>query len=192
MGPDDRACDHGSPCVLKIETYQSLSDLKDHFGPRKFGVICQKLLALALRQCGYEHVVEREVQGVDIDARKIGVVQYAIEVKTTQDAHVVLGIKDFDALDSRVVDGYPPVIAVLRFSALGDWVAVHAETLLPGRHLVAGLTPHRISTLEAEVNTSFDAVVQELTPQVLEDGIRVLDALLRPPTAKRSGVTAQK
>jgi predicted RecB family endonuclease len=176
---------------MKIETYRRLIELREQFGPRKFGRICQKLLALALRMNSYDHVVEREIQGVDIDASKSGGTQYAIEVKTTTGAYVQLVAKDFEALESRGVDGYIPVIAVLRFSALGDWVAVDAKKLVPGRHFVDLLTPHRIKSLEDDVNESFESMVNLHVPQILRDGPKFLDVMIREqlPPAKAKKVS---
>jgi hypothetical protein len=135
--------------------------------------------------------VEREIQGVDIDASKAGQPQYTIEVKTTTDAYVQLGVKDFDGLNSRAVDGYLPVIAVLRFSALGDWVAVDAKKLVPGRHLVDLLGPYRIKNLEVEVNGSFEEVVRQHVPRILRDGPKFLDALIRE-SAPATDVSASR
>ena len=53
---------------MKTATYLRLCRLHAAHGPRIFGKVCQKLVALAFQEGGCSHVVERGVQGVDIDA----------------------------------------------------------------------------------------------------------------------------
>ena len=48
--------------------YTPLLDLHARWGPQEFGKIAQKFLAIAFRYAGYQRIVERGVQGVDVDA----------------------------------------------------------------------------------------------------------------------------
>lgn len=69
---------------MKTETYDKLKKLYDKYNAQEFGKICQKLLALSFCNAGYGHIVERGVQGVDVDAVKENGERYAIEVKTSK------------------------------------------------------------------------------------------------------------
>lgn len=164
---------------MRIETYRNLAELRTLLGPRKFGRICQKLVALGLRELGYTHVIEREIQGVDLDVSKAGGAQYAIEVKTTSEPYVSFATKDFEGLDQRSTDGYLPVLAVLRFSTLGNWLTVDARRFAPGRYLVDSLLAFRIEDLEEDVNSSFENVVRVHGPRILIDGPKFLDPLIK-------------
>ena len=68
---------------MKTETYEQLKNLHDNYGPQEFGKLCQKFLAVAFQMAGYSHIVERGVQGVDVDAAGEKGEKYAVEVKTT-------------------------------------------------------------------------------------------------------------
>jgi len=167
------------PYPVKVETYNWLTALCDRFQDRKLGRICQKLLALALRSAGYDHVVEREVQGVDVDAARLGGPRYAIEVKTTKKAVIVLGEKDFVSLKQRRADGYELVIAILRLSPISDWLAVDATRLSRGSYQIERLTAYSLKELQGEIRASFGEVVARFAPHVLEEGPSYLDAELR-------------
>ena len=135
---------------MNIDSYNRLCRISERFQPRKFGRICQKLLALALRSAGYDHVVEREVQGVDVDAARIGGPRYSIEVKTTKGPTIALSAKDFECLRQRLADNYLTVIAVLRLSPLGDWIAIDSTKVRPGSYLIDKLSAYSIRHLESE------------------------------------------
>lgn len=57
---------------MKMETLNFLNKLQKKFGVKgrpsgPFGKIVQKLLALSFHEIGFTDIVERAVQGVDID-----------------------------------------------------------------------------------------------------------------------------
>src|SRR5262245_8749391 len=100
---------------MSVRVYDYLTQVRDGFGPRECGKICQKLLAISFRMAGCNHVVERGVQGVDVDACSPDGEKYTIEVKTTVNNQVALQPKDVEGLcQRRHQDGYQPVLAVLR------------------------------------------------------------------------------
>ena len=69
---------------MNTSTFQRLQQIRHKFGPGIFGKIAQKLLALTFYEAGFCHVVERGVQGVDIDAATEDAIRYTLEVKTTE------------------------------------------------------------------------------------------------------------
>ena len=95
----------GSKNRTHIETMEAaafllLKQLQQSSIGSDFGKICQSLLALALRENGFDHVVNRLVEGVDIDAAgDLG--QFAIEVKTTESREVLIGDKDLKGWKNR-------------------------------------------------------------------------------------------
>lgn len=163
---------------MNTRTYELLKILHRRHGPRRFGKLCQKLLAIALSSAGYERIVEREVQGVDVDAGGANGAKYAIEVKTTKGEHVRFEEKDLEGLKRRAQDGYSPVLAVLRLRVLADWVFAKADDLSPGSIHVATLRAHRLPELENAVSDCFDRVLQEHFDGVLRDAQKYLNHVL--------------
>jgi hypothetical protein len=147
-------------------------------GAREFGKICQKFLAVAYRLAGFSHVVERGVQGVDVDAGD-GWERYATEVKTTQKASVHYRQKDVDGLSGRAADGYIPLLGVLRLASLSGWYLARAEPLRPGVLLIDSLRPHRHRDLEGRLQPFFDEAVSAHFQGTLMDSQAYLDGVLR-------------
>ena len=74
---------------MKVETLELLQKLQKKFGIKgtpsgPFGKIVQKLLALSFHDMGFANIVERGVQGVDIDITSESNQKFAFEVKTTE------------------------------------------------------------------------------------------------------------
>ncbi len=146
-------------------------------GPRQFGKICQKLLAVAFRAGGCDHLVERGVQGVDIDAAWGGI-KYTTEVKTTTTAAIHLAAKDITGLRSRQADGYHPLLGVLRLAPLADWLVADAATLRVGTLPVDLLRPYRLRDLELQLQPLFDGVLEAHFEPTLRAGQYYLDQTL--------------
>jgi hypothetical protein len=151
--------------------------LHDRFGPREFGKLCQKFLAITYRRAGFTHVVERGVQGVDVDAAG-GQTKYATEVKTTINAAIVFHAKDVAGLTARRADGYLPLLGVLRVSPLSDWLLADAEHLAPGRLAIDKLRPYRLHDLEDHLRPLFAEVVEQHAETALAGAQAYLDAVL--------------
>jgi hypothetical protein len=145
---------------VNTATYLNLCRLHARHGPREFGKICQKFVALAFRQGGCNHVVERSVQGVDVDAAW-GEKKYTIEIKTTTKRHVLYQRKDANALALREQDGYCPVLGVLPLRALAVWYLVDAHRIQPGAHEINSLRPFRCDKLESCLKSHFDGIVAD-------------------------------
>jgi hypothetical protein len=159
-------------------TYRRLRMLHDRHKAREFGKICQKLLAMTYRLAGFRHVVERGVQGVDVDAGD-GEERYATEVKTTQKTSVPFQQKDADGLSGRATDGYVPLLGVLRLAPLSDWYLAHAEALRPGVLLIESLRLYRFKDLERRLQPCFNQVVASHFEGVLTGSQAYLDRILR-------------
>jgi hypothetical protein len=164
--------------AMKTTTYRGLCALHDRHGPREFGKICQKLLALAFRAGGCPHVVERGVQGVDIDAVWAGT-KYTVEIKTTRQSAIHLLPKDVLGLASRSRDGYRPLLGVLRLSPLADWLLADAGCLQAGELAIDALRPHRSECLERRLRPLFDDVLAAHAGNTLRESQRYLDRILR-------------
>ena len=156
---------------MNTSTFQRLQQIRDKFGPGIFGKIAQKLLALTFYEAGFPHVVERGVQGADIDAAR-DVVKYTLEVKTTEGQTVPISEENINALKDRVKDGYTPVLAVLRMQMFEDWLfaAVPLNRLQPGSVALSRLRSYRLSSLEASIRPEFERIVNEHWSSVLARG----------------------
>lgn len=159
-------------------TFDRLHALRARHGPREFGKICQKLLALAFRAGGCGHVVERGVQGVDIDAAWAEE-KYAAEVKTTSERRVLLGAKDVLGLANRRADGYRPLLAVLRLSTLSDWLFADATRLAAGYYDIELLRPRRQLALEQRLRPHFECMLERHFVGALRGAQTYLDGVLQ-------------
>ena len=165
---------------MNIDTFQRLQQIKDKFGPGIFGKIAQKLLALAFYEAGYDHIVERGVQGVDIDVANNDAIRYAVEVKTTEGGSVPISEENINALKDRAKDGYAPVLAVLRMKMFEDWLfaAVPMKWLRPGSIVLSRLRSYRLVSLETSICPKFEEVVNAHWSNVLARGENYLIQVL--------------
>lgn len=165
---------------MTVETFERLVHLRDRYR-LEFGKLCQKLLALAFHEAGYEIMVERGVQGVDIDVASQRE-RYAVEVKTTEGEAVAFERKDADGLAARRQDGYQPVLAILQVKLFADWMFVNADRLAPRQWPVEGLRARRLHALEQRVGPRFDDAVAAHAAGALDGGQAYLDAILKNAT----------
>jgi hypothetical protein len=134
-------------------------------------------LAVTYRHAGFIHVIERGVQGVDIDAAD-GKEKYSTEVKTTANHAIFFQRKDVVGLRSRKCDGYRPLLAALRLSPLSDWLLADAEHIEPGLFQLERLRPYRHCDLEDRIRPFFAAVVEEHADATLTGAQSYLDRVL--------------
>jgi hypothetical protein len=174
---------------MEPQSFLLLGRLQQSAFSSDFGKICQSLLALTLHQNGFPHVVNRLVEGVDIDASgDLG--RFAIEVKTTEGREVLVGEKELKGWKERSQDRYLPVLAVLRISLLSEWTLCDASDLPKGTHRIQRLRLHEIDALTDVVTGAFDAVVFSHVPDLLNlTGRSPLDHLRL--LLEKSGVEAQ-
>lgn len=157
---------------VNVKTFQHLQQIRDKFGPGIFGKIIQKLLALAFYEIGSQHVVERGVQGVDIDVVITEAQKYTFEVKTTEGEGTLISKENIDDLRDRQKDGYRPVLAVLRIQLFEDWIfaSVPLSHLHPGTVPLSRLRAYRLKELEISLYPIFERVVDQHFSSVLERG----------------------
>lgn len=179
---------------MKIETLKLLQELQKKFGVRgspsgSFGKIVQKLLALSFHEIGFSNVVERGVQGADIDITGTSNQKFTFEVKTTEKLSISLSSDNVDALRDRIKDGYLPVIAVLRLSPLEDWIfaKIQIDEVPIGAVLIESLRRYRMKDLESQLSTIFDKVVQKHFDGIMKKGEQYLKEQL-----KQAGITAKE
>ncbi|MFO7773250.1 MAG: hypothetical protein R6V59_04840 [Dehalococcoidia bacterium] len=165
---------------MKVDTYQRLKQIRAKFGPGIFGKIAQKLLALALYEAGFFDIVEREVQGADIDAANMMGKKYALEVKTTDGESIPISRENIEALKDRTKDGYLPVIAAVRIQMFEDWVFANIPlgNLRPGSLPLSRLRAYRIKDIETSVCPAFEVVVSQHFSGTLARGEEYLRQVL--------------
>lgn len=164
--------------ILDVVTFCCLRQIRGKFGPEVFGKITQKLLALAFCEAGF-HVVEREVQGVDIDAAA-GDKKYALEVKTAEGESIPISRENIGALQDRAKDGYTPLVAALRIQMFEDWMfaGIPLRRLQPGSIKFSQLRSYRTGELENLICPIFEQVVNQHSSSVLTKGERYLNEVL--------------
>jgi hypothetical protein len=165
---------------MKVDTFQHLQQIRAKFGPGIFGKIAQKLLALALYEAGFLDIVEREVQGADIDATDVMGKKYTLEVKTTDGQTIPISLENIEALRDRSKDGYLPVIAAVRIQMFEDWVFANIplDSLRPGPLPLGRLRAYRIRDVETYVCPAFEVVVNRHFSGVLAGGEHYLGQVL--------------
>lgn len=161
-------------------TLSRLRELRKRYGAGVFGKIAQKLLALSFCRMGFTHVVERTVEGVDIDIAREGQDKFALEVKTTEVQSFRLDEGNVHALRDRARDGYLPVIAALRLAVFEKWILaqVPLDELCAGNILVDVLRAYRMKELEASLGPAFADVVEEHSQGTLDGGLQYLSEQL--------------
>lgn len=166
---------------MKIQTLNRLRQLRDKFRPGQFGKIAQKLLALSFREIGYTHIVERGVQGVDIDIREEGGKKFGLEVKTTDELSISLSADNIQALHDRAKDGYSCVVAVLRLAVFEKWILakVPLAELSAGQIPIDSLRGYRMRDLENELTPAFERVVEQHFHETLSHGEHYLKEQLK-------------
>lgn len=164
---------------MKTEVYDRLKKLHEKYGPQEFGKLCQKFLAIGFRMGGYTHIVERGVQGVDVDAAREEGEKYTVEVKTTVAQSVNFEQKDADGLQKRKEDGYQPVLAVLRLDRFSNWIFAKADEIHSGSLFIGSLRPYRLLELEKNICPLFDEAVTEHFDGAMREAQRYLDDILR-------------
>lgn len=164
---------------MKTETYERLKGLYDKYGPQEFGKLCQKFLAIAFKIAKYPHIVERGVQGVDVDAAGESGDKYAIEVKTTVKKSINFEQKDVDGLQKRREDGYQPVLAILRLNRFSDWIFVQADKIKAGSIYIDSLRVYRLHKLEECICLLFDEAIKEYSDGTMLEAQKYLDDILR-------------
>jgi len=161
--------------------------------PREFGKICQILLAICFCRLGFRRVVERSVQGVDIDiSDHLTFPNFSIEVKTTLNNTVQIGQKDIKGLEIKAKDGYETAFAVLRLGLLSDWIIAKAKGILAGEILIGRFETRVIRGLQNEVNGEFPHVVGDYANEILRKRTTQVQAYLQKCLANEKQKAVRK
>lgn len=165
---------------MKIDTFECLEKIRNKFGPGIFGKIVQKLLALTFCDAGFLYMVERGVQGVDIDVTSPDGMRYAVEVKTTDADRITISQDNIEALKDRTHDGYIPLIAALRMQPFEDWIlaSIPIARLQRGTHLLSRLRAYRVKDIESLICPAFEAATKKHSLGVLNRGEDYLREIL--------------
>ena len=171
---------------MRIETLKHLRKLQEKYGVKgkpsgSFGKIVQKLLALSFHELSFINIVERSVQGADIDVTDSRNQKFTFEVKTTEGLSISLTPDNVDALGDRTKDGYSPIIAVLRLAPLEDWILaeIPIDEIPKGEVLIESLERYRMKDIEARLPSVFDKVVQRHFSEILKKGEAYLKEQLK-------------
>ena len=165
---------------MKVQTLWYLQKLRKKYGPGPFGKIAQKLLALSFREIGYTHIIERSIEGVDIDIAGEDSQKFALEVKTTDGLSISLSSDNIQNLRDRVRDGYSPVIAALRLAVFEDWILANipVHELSAGHVLIDRLRAYRMRDMENLLCPAFEQVVEKHFEGTLKGSQRYLSEQL--------------
>lgn len=147
---------------MNPHTYELLTELRERTG-REYGKLVQKLLAIAFLESGVDELVDRCVQGIDLEL-KTGGRHIALEVKTTETAQVTLGRKDLEGLERQRKQGAEPYVAFLGGGLLDEWIFAryHPGELPAGKKIGAfRLRAYRDRELEGRIQSLFEAAVAQ-------------------------------
>ena len=142
-------------------TRSSLNHLADET-EKEYGKLVQKLLALALLEAGANALIERSIQGIDLEFDLAGQT-YGLEVKTSTSQAVRLSAKDVSGLDRLVEQGMEVRLAVLLGGPLEDWIMAgyYPKEFAPGKDYTSfRLRPYRDPELEVRIARPFAEVVE--------------------------------
>lgn len=166
---------------MKHEVHRRLTDLASA-SDKEYGKLVQKLLAIAFCEAGATRVVERSIQGIDLEVTTSDGRNIALEVKTAQDEALSFGKKDLDGLARQAEDGLEPYFAVLGSKLLDEWIIARyfEDEIEPARkYRLTQLRPYRDTGLEDSIRAEFDDAVIKYSglPDANRQG--ALDEVLR-------------
>jgi hypothetical protein len=146
---------------MKHEVYRRLSELSEA-SDKEYGKLVQKLLAIAFCKAGAIRLIERSIQGIDLEITLPDERQIAVEVKTAQDQTVKFGVLGSDLLDEWILARY------------------HVGEIRPNQqYRLTQLRAYRDTELENQIRQHFEEAVVEYTnlPETNRQG--ALDEVLR-------------
>lgn len=160
-------------------TRSSLDHLA-HETDKEYGKLVQKLLALALLEAGATALIERSIQGIDLEFELAGQ-PYGLEVKTSTSQAVRLSAKDVSGLDRLVEQGMEVRLAVLLSGPLEDWImaSYYPKEFTSGKDYTSfRLRPYRDPKLEERIAAPFAEVVERHLQTAMTQGQGGLDRVL--------------
>lgn len=165
------------------ETLRALSAEKG----KEYGKLVQKLLAIAFLESGADALIERSIQGIDLEVRLAGR-RLALEVKTCEGGSLTLGKKDLDGLDRQFADGLEAFVPVLGDRPTDDWIFVrYARGELPSAKSLSlfKLRAYRDRELESRIAPAFDRAVLTHAAVAAREGQNGLDRVLERYPARK-------
>ena len=166
---------------MKYEVYRRLSELSK-VSDKEYGKLIQKLLAIAFCKAGAVRLIERSIQGIDLEVTLPDERRIAVKVKTAQEQSVKFGKKDLDGLASQAEAGLEPYFALLGSQLLDEWILAryYVDEIKPNQqYRLTQLRTYRDKELEESIRQHFDEAVIEYTnlPDTNRQG--ALDEVLR-------------
>ena len=153
---------------------------------KEYGKLVQKLLAIAFLETDAKDLVEKSIQGTDLQLTLAGT-RHAFEVKTSEGKDISLGKKDLAGLTGHVERGDEVFVAVLFGGLLDDWLFArfHPGELPASKKLSAfQLRPFRDRTLEARIAPAFEDAVERYAELATTERQLGLDRVLAGYTTR--------
>ncbi|ANO51881.1 hypothetical protein [Woeseia oceani] len=166
---------------MKREVYRRLSKLSQE-SDKEYGKLIQKLLAIAFCKAGATRLVERSIQGIDLEVTLPDERKIAVEVKTAQEQCVKFGKKDLDGLASQAEAALEPCFALLGSQLLDEWILARScpNEIKPNQqYRLTQLRAYRDKGLEESIRQHFDEAVIEFTDLPNSSRQAALDEVLR-------------
>lgn len=171
---------------MNQQVHEKLRALSAEKG-KEYGKLVQKLLAIAFLESGAEGLIERSIQGIDLEVRLAGR-RLALEVKTCEGGSLTLGKKDLDGLDRQCAEGLETYVPVLGDRPTDDWIFVrYAPLELPSAKQLSlfKLRAYRDRELEARIARAFEAAVLTHAAVAAREGQSGLDGVLARYPARK-------
>ena len=147
---------------MKPASYRRLTEMREQTD-KEFGKLVQKLLAIAFLETGVEALVERSIQGIDLEVTIAGK-RLAFEVKTCEGDSLTLGKKDLEGLAREIKTGAEAYVAVLAGGLLDEWMILRYTPgeIPPSKSLSTfDLRPYRNRELERRIGDAFEEALEK-------------------------------
>ncbi len=164
---------------MQHETHQKLGEIRASVG-MEYGKILQKMLAISLLETKVESLVERSVQGIDLEM-VIGGETCAFEVKTSEGDTIKLSRKDIEGLDRQVEAGNRAYIVVLTNGPLDELIFAryHPGEIPLGKELSSFFfRAYQEPELQQRIKSTFPVVVDKYAQTAVEGRQGGLDKIL--------------
>jgi Holliday junction resolvase len=176
---------------LNTDVYYKLKNIHEKWREKKFGQICQDLLALSFAEmgCNPASIEVHNIEGIDIVIDDTNFGKYAIEVKTTSGETINFVEKDYKGLTKYSENDYETILAVLKIDLQKEWILADVSRKAQKYNLKVNAlyTADKYKELAKRVNENFEKLVKENYKEILESGEKYLREKLKGKKIKCSG-----
>ena len=165
---------------MKQRVFNNLERISEQLD-KEYGKIVQKLLAIAFCSMGARRVIERAIQGIDLEVMLPDGRFIAIEVKTFQGSRFTLNEKDLEGLETQLNGGkdgaYLAVLGPRRIDELLLFKYSPKE-IVAKTYTTVSLDCFRDIDLEDQIRKYFDEAVLLFSNEALAYRQRGLNRIL--------------